>query len=113
MLISGCATGSAVVTGNTREPVDVEKVKIYSEPPENFEVIGIVTATSEDGWTEQQKLDLAIKELKKQAGKLGANGVIIESVGMTNTGSVFFSNINYAASVTGQTVSGKAIYVIE
>src|SRR5688500_2039463 len=83
--IAACASGSAIVTGNTRAPVAPEQVKIYLEPPAEFEVIGLVNASSDAGWTEQGSLDYAIKELKKQAAKLGANGVLIVSSGETTS----------------------------
>ena len=106
---AACASGSAIVTGNTRTPVAPQQVKIYLEPPATFEVIGLVNATSNAGSTEQGSLDYAINELKKQAAKLGANGVLIESSGETTTGVV--SGKNYAIPVIGKTVQGKAIFV--
>jgi hypothetical protein len=86
-------------------------VKIYLEPPATFEVIGLVDASSDAGWTDQGSLNYAIEELKKQAGKLGANGVLLVSSGETTTGVV--SGKNYAIPVTGKTVQGKAIFVKE
>jgi uncharacterized protein YbjQ (UPF0145 family) len=84
-------------------------VKIYLEPPATFDVIGLVDATSDAGWTQQGSLNYAIEELKKQAAKLGANGVLIVATGETTTGVV--SGQNYAIPVTGKTVHGKAIFV--
>ena len=54
-------------------------------------------------------LEYAMAELKKQAAKIGANGVILESVGTSNSGGV----ISYGVyiPVTAKNVSGKAIYV--
>jgi len=75
-LVAGCATGSSIVTGATRPPVPVESVEVYLEPPADYEVIGIVKASSDAGWTEQGSVNYAIKELKSRAAKLGANGVI-------------------------------------
>lgn len=113
LLIAACATGSAIVTGNTRTPVAPEQVKIYLELPPAFEVIGLVNASSDAGWTEQGSLDYAIEELKKQAAKLGANRVLLVSsgektstiVGGQGTGYV------YAIPVTAKTVQGRAIFV--
>ena len=73
LAIAACASGSAIVTGSTRAPVAPEHVKIYLEPPADFEVIGLVSASSDAGWTEQGSVDYAIEELRKQAAKLGAN----------------------------------------
>jgi hypothetical protein len=98
LAITACATGSAIVTGNTRDPVAPEQVRIYLEPPADFEVIGLVSASSEAGWTEQGSLDYATEELKNQAAKLGANGVLLVSSGYRG----------YA-----KTIQGKAIFVEE
>jgi hypothetical protein len=110
--IAGCASGSAIITGNARAPVAPEQVKIYLEPPAEFEVIGLVNASSDAGWTEQGSLDYAIKELKKQAAKIGANGVLIVSSGET-TSTIVSGNGKgvYAIPVTAKTVQGKAIFV--
>lgn len=113
LAIAACATGSAIVTGNTRAPVAPEQVRIYLEPPAAFEVIGLVNASSDAGLTEQGSLDYAVEELKKQAAKLGANGVLLVSsgektstiVGGQGTGYV------YAIPVTAKTVQGRAIFV--
>src|SRR5882672_5244230 len=65
LALGACASGSAIVTGNTRPPVALEQVKIYLEAPTAFEVIGLVNASSDAGWTEQGSVDYAIEELKK------------------------------------------------
>ncbi len=77
LFLTGCASGSSIVTGTKRPPIDPGKVKLYLQPPSNHEVIGIVNASSDAGWTEQGSIDYAVQELKKQAAKLGANGVLI------------------------------------
>jgi hypothetical protein len=109
--LTACASGSTIVTGDTRAPVAPQSVKLYLEPPSKFEIIGLVNATSDAGWTEQDSLDYAVAELKKQASKIGANGVLLVSSGETVTG--FISGRSYAIPVTGKTVQGKAIYVEE
>ena len=81
LLLAGCASGSAIVTGNVRAPVDPHSVKIYTRPPAEFEEIAIVKAGSDAGWTQQESVNYALEELKKQAAKLGANGVVITSTG--------------------------------
>jgi len=49
--------------------------------------------------TQQGSVDYATAELKKQAAKLGANGVLLRSFGEKNE------------NRGGQTVQGKAIFV--
>ena len=113
LAIAACASGSAIVTGKTTAPVAPEQVKIYLEPPATFEVIGLVNASSGAGWTEQGSLDYAIEELKKQAARLGANGVLLVSSGEKTTtivggqGTGYF----YAIPVTAKTVQGRAVFV--
>jgi hypothetical protein len=80
-MLSACASGSAVVTGTPRPALDPNTVQTYSNAPTNYEVIGVVKASSDAGLTEQQSMNYAIAELKKQAAAIGANGLIITGVG--------------------------------
>jgi len=105
LLLGACASGSAIVTGNPRAPIAPEQVKIYLEPPADLEVIGLVNASSDAGWTEQGSQDYVIEELKKQAAKLGANGVLLVTSGEKTTG--YFRTV----PITAKTVQGKAIFV--
>lgn len=112
-ILAGCASGSVIVTGKIGTPVPADQVKLYLEPPADFEVIGLVNASSDSGWTEQGSVNYAIAELKKQAGKIGANGVLIVASGETTTtvlggqGTAYV----YAIPVTAKTLQGKAIFV--
>ena len=112
-IIVACASGSAIVTGIKRNPITPDQVKIYLESPSDYEIIGIVNASSDAGWTEQGSMDYALEELKKQAAKLGANGVILEHSGEKNTSTVggFSNNVFYAIPATAKTLAGKAIFV--
>ena len=113
LLLTACATGSSIVTGEKRTPIDFNLVKFYLETPENYEVIGLVKASSDAGWTEQDSVDYAIEELKRQASMLGANGVLLTTTGektSTNVTSDGQGNY-YFFDTTDQTVSGKAIYL--
>lgn len=106
----GLCQRNCLITGTQRSATNADEVVIYTEAPEKYEVIGIVTASSDFGWTEQGDLNYAVAELKKQAAKIGANGIILESVSSTNSGGV----ISYGVyiPVTAKNVSGKAIYVV-
>jgi len=109
LAFAGCASGSAIVTGTARTPVAADQVKIYIEPPSEYEVIGIVNASSDAGWTEQASMNYAVEELKKQAANLGANGVLLVATGEKTTGIVGGST--YAVPVTAKTVQAQAIFV--
>lgn len=113
--MAACASGSAIVTGTKRSPLDPSQVKLYLESPSKYEVIGIVNASSDAGWTEQGSQDYAVQELKNQAAKLGANGVLLEITGERTSTAVggYGTGYFYAIPVTAKTVSGKAIFVNE
>ena len=109
-VLFSCASGTSFVTGKKRSSVNPDRISIYTEPPEDYEVIGIVTASSDSGFTDQGSLNYAIAELKKQAGKIGANGIILETISKSNSGGSFVGNVFVADSA--QNVTGKAIYVL-
>jgi hypothetical protein len=111
--LGGCASGSVIVTGSKRKPVPAEDVALLLEPPAEFETIGLVSASSDSGFTEQGSVDYAVKKLKKLAAKLGANGVLLASMDERTTTAVGGNGSGYFYAVTGKSkiVQGKAIYV--
>jgi hypothetical protein len=102
-----------VVTGSAREPIDPSSVKIHTTPPAHFEEIAIVKAASDAGWTQQGDVDFAVAELKKQAAKLGANGVLLTSTGtqMGVVGVPVSGGGTIIANTEKQVLEGRAIYV--
>jgi hypothetical protein len=110
----GCASGFSIVTGKARPSIDPATVKIYNKEPKMFEEIGIVRASSDMGLTEQGSIDYAVSEIKKQAAKIGANGILFLSAGeKTSSVTGFYSGgVFFAAPVDKMSISGKAIYVI-
>ena len=113
LMAMGCATGSTVLIGTARPAIEPDQVKLYLEAPTSFEVIGLVEASSDSGWTAQGSMDYAIEELKNQAAKIGANGVLLDSTGSKSSGTVGFysGGVWYGAPVEAKTVSGQAIFV--
>jgi len=112
-VLTSCASGTAIVTGETRTAVNPEKVKLYLEPPAEYEVIALVKASSDAGWTAQGSQDYAVQELKNQAAKLGANGVLLGGTGTKTSGMVggYGTGATYVIPIESETVSGQAIYV--
>ena len=111
IVLLGCSTGSAIITGNVRPAIDPNEVKIFLEPPSQYETIGIVEASSDVEFSSQKAQDRVINELKKQAAKIGANGIILLNTGNTSSGGAFVGYV-YIASDT-KTARGQAIYVIQ
>jgi hypothetical protein len=116
-VIAGCAaTGSSLVTGQVRPPTSSELVKLYTKPPAKYDTIGIVRASSDlGGWTDQGNLDSATRELKNQAAKLGANGILLKNVGEQNETSINSygpGNIQ-TTQMKAQVLAGEAIFVIQ
>ena len=84
--LAGCASGSAIVVGETRPAIeDWESVKITNEMPDGARTIALVKASSDSGWTKQDSVNYAVDELKRQAAKVGANTVVIGAA-TTQTG---------------------------
>ncbi len=114
--INGCTTGSAIVTGQERSPIDPAAVTIYFDPPADYEVVGIVEAASDVfPFYKKTALERAFAELKEQAAKIGANGVIGWEVGEIKEMVYRYdpnAGTSYPAWETTKTVRGTAIFVI-
>lgn len=117
VLLSGCATGSMVVTGKTRTPIAPEAVRVYTTAPDGHEVVAIVEASSEIGLTRQGATDRAIQYLKEKAASVGANGIVLQGMGRsTDMGSAHVINQPGGAFMIGSAdehmnVKATAIYV--
>lgn len=119
--LSGCASGSSIVTGRQRPEISISSVVLYLQPPPVYETVGLVEATSVIGATKQQDMDMAVEELKRRAAKLGANGVLLQNTQSTtgsNSGTFYSSGTGvgfwsggYAntASVSGIAISVPSI----
>jgi hypothetical protein len=116
LLLVGCASGSSgssIVVGEVREAIDSSQVVQFFELPENYQLIGIVTAPGDEGLNQQGTVDHAVEELKNQAAKLGANGIVIVSTTGQDATVLDGSGTDYPYSVTvpAKSVIAKAIYV--
>jgi hypothetical protein len=125
--LAGCSTSSHVLLGTPRAPLPPESVRIYRQPPPKYEQIATVEASSQGSLalTSQQNMDKAIERLKREAAKLGANGIILQSVadqqsgaigtGIGSTsygpGSAVGAGVGGSFGLYSKAVSGLAIYV--
>jgi hypothetical protein len=90
MVLAGCASSSHILVGTPRAAVTPDQVKIYSAPPQKFEEIAILDASSKSvfGTGGQRTIDKVIERLKAQAAQLGANGLILEGFSESETASI-------------------------
>jgi hypothetical protein len=86
----GCATSSHVMIGTAHPPISPESVRIYLQPPERYEQVATLDASSQGSFaiTSQQNMDKAIARLKEEAAKLGANGVLLQGVEDRQSGAI-------------------------
>ena len=103
------------MTGEARPPIDPNEVRIYLDPPSEYETIGLVEASSDVELSSQAALDRAINELKKQAAKIGANGVLLFSATSESSGMTGYSSEGafYAVDSEKKVAKGKAILVAD
>ena len=87
LLAKACYPVSHVIVGEVKSPIDHTNVKVYIDYPENYEKIAIIEASSDLAFrdlsidfTHQQKTNKALHRLKREAGLLGANGVVIQNI---------------------------------
>ena len=84
-VLAGCASSSQVVLVGAAGPaISPDQVKVYLEPPNaRYEQIANLAASSEGSFafTAAGKTDKVVERLKRQAAKLGANGLLLHGVG--------------------------------
>jgi hypothetical protein len=112
LVLLGCSTSSHVMIGTAHPPISPESVRIYLQPPEKYEQIATLDASSQGSFaiTSQQNMDKAIARLKEEAAKLGANGVLLEGVQDQQSGSIgtgVGSSSYGPSSATGVGVGGS------
>jgi hypothetical protein len=77
LALAACAS-SHLLTGQPRPAIDPSQVRVYfSAPPGGYEEIArLQTGSGAFTYGEQNKMNSVIAKLRKEAAKLGANGVL-------------------------------------
>ena len=116
--LAACQTGSITMTGTARPAISPDEVRVYAEPPLEYDVIALLESAPGSGWTQQSRHDDALNDLKIKAASLGANGILltgISDVGSSSSGAgaPVGSNAGFGVgfSQTVQALLAKAIYV--
>jgi hypothetical protein len=96
--------------GVIHPPVAADKVAIYRTADQvhaKYEEVALLSASGDSSMTSEEQM---FKKMRQQAGELGANGIILDSVSEPSTG----SQVAHALLGTSADRHGKAvaIYVI-
>ncbi len=84
VILSGCVSSQHIVTGKQRGAIPADAVEVQPSPPAGAEEIGLVTAST--AGKSQHAAQIAVDALKKQAGLLGANVLVIQSTELLAAG---------------------------
>lgn len=87
-LMLGCVTVTSTQLGkpSTRNPISAAEVAIYrtaQQVPGNYEEVALLNASGDYEQTDESQM---YAQMRKEAGRLGANGIILESVSEPTTG---------------------------
>jgi hypothetical protein len=75
--LAACASAPQI-SGRVRPPIDPAQVRIYHVPPAGYEEVAQLSSASGPlTYGEQNKLNTVIAKLRREAAKLGANGVLL------------------------------------
>lgn len=116
-LLCSCATDSTKAENYSRPSTDPESVKVFSQEPLKYETLGVVKASCDAAITEKECRDEAIAKLRKDAARLGANGVTAITFTAvskdSNVSAIFRAGFLYSVPMIKVYVSGTAVYVVE
>ena len=102
---------SIITTGQIRPAISPEVVKVYVDPPAKYETIAIIDASREVDGSKQTTQNIVINDLKTQAAKMGANGILLIGIGNQSRGGVVIGKVFVPSEAV--TTQGRAIYVIQ
>jgi hypothetical protein len=87
--VIACIPVSHVVTGAVRPPTSPGQIVVYSEAPPSYEQIAVLDASRKTLFgAGPGSTDKVLDRLKAEAAKLGANGLLIETLEQTQIGSL-------------------------
>jgi hypothetical protein len=79
VVLGGCSNTSTLMLGPTYPPVSPEQVHVYTQPPTRYREVAILeTHSGSFTYGEQNKMNSVMANLRTQAAKLGANGVLLQ-----------------------------------
>ena len=124
LLASGCASIHSTMIGAPRPAIAVEQVRVFQVPPKRYEEIARLDASSAIGFGTQGHANAAINRLRREAAKLGADGVLLlgvdtyappvsMGVGAGSFGRHVGGSVGIGIPTAQKHAAGVAIHVIE
>lgn len=106
--LASCAS-SHVLVGTAHAPIDPGQVTVYLEAPPGAETVALLEASDigANGFSAQSRTNKVMKRLKKEAAKLGANGIVLQGFSTQYMGSVGTGVMSATAS--GNTAFGSGV----
>lgn len=107
---TACVSTNATVLDPTpqgRPPVDAAQVRIYRSAAQvtgKFTEVALLNASGESSWTDERKM---LESMRKKAGALGANGVILDAITEASAG----AKIAGAVFGVGSQRKGRAVAI--
>ena len=122
LAVAGCAGTRTQMISAARAPLPVEDVRVYSARPDGAIDIAWLESRSAAGFGTQGQRDAALLRLRREAGELGANGVLVLGgdrtaspvglgVGVGSYGRHGGASVGGGIPTTQERVNGIAIYV--
>ena len=107
--ITSCVSVNATKLGTEsyRQPVPAEEVAVYrtaDQVPGKYEEIALLNAKGDSTWSSESGM---FKQMKKRAGQMGANGIILDAISEPSAG----AKIVGAIFGVGAERKGKAIAI--
>jgi len=107
--VTACVSVNATKlgTGNYRRPVPADQVAVYrtaDQVPGRYEEIALLNAKGDSTWSSESGM---FNQMKKKAGQMGANAIILDAVSEPSAG----AKIAGAIFGVGAERKGKAIAI--
>lgn len=107
--VAGCVSTNATKlgTGPARPPIHQDSVAVYrtaDKVPGRYEEVALLNATGESSWTNEAGM---MNALRKRAGQVGANAIILDAISEPGAG----AKVAGAIFGVGSERKGKALAI--
>ena len=79
MGVFGCKSEPMVMKATSHPAMSASQVKVYTEPPKKYELLGQVEVTDGLDFGPETSIEGVVERLQTEAGNKGANGLLLRS----------------------------------